>query len=75
MTVSGRVQMPAEISIQARLCNGSRYHGVGDLLTYRSELWVVKGFYFGTAPSGERELYYILAEATAASRHAETRSK
>lgn len=53
-----------EISVQARLCNGARYHRVGDLLTYRSGLWIVKGFYFGSAPSGERELYYILSEAT-----------
>jgi hypothetical protein len=60
--------MPIEINVQARLCNGTRYHSVGDLLSYRSGLWVVKGFYFGTA-AGERELYYILSEATASSRH------
>ncbi len=69
MAVSGRPQQPIEISIQARLCNGTRYHSVGDLLTYRSGLWLVKGFYFGATPSGERELYYILSEATASSRH------
>jgi hypothetical protein len=60
---------PVEISVQARLCNGSRYHSVGDLLTYRSGLWIVKGFYFGTSQSGERELYYILSEATASPGH------
>jgi hypothetical protein len=59
-----RVPHAVEISVQARLCNGARYHRVGDLLTYRSGLWMVKGFYFGSAPSGERELYYILSEAT-----------
>ena len=59
-----RVHDAVEISVQARLCNGARYHRVGDLLTYRSGLWIVKGFYFGSAPSGERELYYILSEAT-----------
>jgi len=68
MTANGHSQQPTEISIQARLCNGARYHSVGDLLTYRSGLWMVKGFYFGTAQSGERELYYILSEATASSR-------
>jgi hypothetical protein len=72
VTESGRPQQPIEISIQARLCNGARYHSVGDLLTYRSGLWLVKGFYFGTMPSGERELYYILSEATASSRHTGT---
>jgi len=60
-----RQDQPLEISIQARLCNSARYHSVGDLLTYRSGVWVVKGFYFGPAHSGERELYYILSEATA----------
>lgn len=60
---------PAEISVQARLCNGARYHSVGSLLTYRSSLWMVKGFFFGATPSGERELYYILSEATASSPH------
>jgi len=68
MTESGRSHQPVEINVQARLCNGARYNGVGDLLTYRSALWMVKGFYFGTAQSGERELYYILSEATAVSR-------
>jgi hypothetical protein len=69
VTESGRPQQPIEISVQARLCNGARYHSVGDLLTYRSGLWMVKGFYFGTTQSGERELYYIMSEATASSRH------
>ena len=69
VTVNGLPEQPMEISIQARLCNGARYHIVGDLLTYRSGLWMVKGFYFGTTQSGERELYYILSEATASSRH------
>jgi hypothetical protein len=64
VTEEGRAQHGTEISVQARLCNGARYHRVGDLLTYRSGLWIVKGFYFGSAPSGERELYYILSEAT-----------
>jgi hypothetical protein len=59
---------PSEISVQARLCNGARYHSVGDLLTYRSGLWLVKGFFFGATQSGERELYYILSEATTPSR-------
>jgi hypothetical protein len=65
VTTSETVNEPQEISIQARLCNGSRLHQIGDLLTYRSGLWVVKGLFLGTTLSGERELYYILAEATA----------
>lgn len=65
MTVQDRQDQSLEISIQARLCNSARYHGVGDLVTYRSGVWVVKGYYFGPAQSGERELYYILSEATA----------
>jgi hypothetical protein len=69
VTVDRHPQQPIEINIQARLCNGARYHNVGDLLTYRSGLWMVKGFYFGTTQSGDRELYYILSEATAPSRH------
>jgi hypothetical protein len=28
---------------------------------------MVKGFFFGAAQSGERELYYILSDATASS--------
>jgi hypothetical protein len=63
---------PVEISIQARFCNGARFHSVGDLLTYRSGLWIVKGLYFGTAQSGEREVYYILSEATASPGHSAT---
>lgn len=65
MPTSGPLPEAFEISIQARMCNGSRYHSIGDLLTYRSGLWVVKGLFLGTTPSGERELYYILGEATA----------
>jgi hypothetical protein len=68
MSASDKPHPPMEISVQARLCNGSRYHGVGDLLTYRSGLWLVKGFFLGATQSGERELYYILSEATASSR-------
>jgi hypothetical protein len=58
---------PMEISVQARFCNGNRYYAVGDLLTYRSGLWLVKGLFFGATQSGERELYYILSEATGSS--------
>ncbi len=68
MTANGGSHQSSEISVQARLCNGARYHSVGDLLTYRSGLWMVKGFFFGAAQSGERELYYILSDATASSR-------
>ena len=68
MNALGDPQQPAEISVQARLCNGARYHSVGDLLTYRSGLWMVKGFFFGATQTGERELYYILSEATASYR-------
>lgn len=66
MTVRETHHQPLEISIQARLCNSARYHRVGDLLTYRSGMWMVKGFYIGPAQAGERELYYILSEATPA---------
>jgi hypothetical protein len=65
VSTSEPIREAEEISLQARLCNGSRYHAVGDLLTYRSGLWMVKGLFFGITSSGERELYYILAEATA----------
>jgi hypothetical protein len=64
VTAHGRHHQPIEISVQARLCNGARFRGIGDLLTYRSGLWMVKGFYFGVTPAGEREVYYILSEAT-----------
>lgn len=64
MTARGRHHQPIEISVQARHCNGTRCHGIGDLLTYRSGLWMVKGFYFGASPAGEREVYYILSAAT-----------
>ncbi|HKV45492.1 MAG TPA: hypothetical protein VJT32_12605 [bacterium] len=70
MSTGEPLQEPQEVSIQARLCNGSRYHSVGDLLTYRSGLWMVKGFFLGANPSGERELYYILGGVTAASEQA-----
>jgi hypothetical protein len=56
---------PAEINVQARLCSNIRYHSVGELVTYRSALWVVKGLYFGSVRSGQRELFYILSETTA----------
>jgi hypothetical protein len=72
VTTDGRTHQASEISVQARLCNVARYHSVGDLLTYRSGLWMVKGFFFGAAQSGERELYYILSDATASSRQPET---
>jgi len=58
---------PVEISVPARLCNGSRLHRVGDLITYRSGIWMVKGFYLGPTATGEFELYYILAEGTPSS--------
>jgi hypothetical protein len=63
-----RHDQPLEISIPARLCNGSRYHSVGDMLTYKSGMWMVKGFYFGPTQSGERDLYYILSDATGLAR-------
>lgn len=55
---------PLEISVQARLCDGSRYHCVGDLITYHSALWMVKGLYIGTTRSDQSELYYILSETS-----------
>lgn len=55
---------PLEINVQARLCDGHRYHSVGDLLTYHSALWMVKGLYFGATRSGDLELYYILSETS-----------
>ena len=58
---------PVEISVQARLCNGTRLHRVGDLITYRSGIWMVKGFYLGPTATGGFELYYSLAEATPSS--------
>ena len=60
------IRQAVEINIQARLCNGTQYHGVGDLVTYQSVVWTVKGWYFGSNRNGQRELYYILSEATAA---------
>ena len=63
---------PVEISVQARLCTGSRLHRVGDLLTYRSGIWMVKGFYLGPTATGEFELHYILAEATPSSHQLST---
>lgn len=68
MTANESTHQPMEISVQASLCNSARCHSVGDLLTYRSGLWMVKGFFFGATLSGERALYYILSEATASSR-------
>ncbi len=55
---------PVEISVQARLCADSRYRGVGDLIPYRSALWLVKGMYLGATRSGQSELYYILGETS-----------
>lgn len=55
----------AEISIAARQCDGRRIHSVGDLITYRSGLWMVKGLYVAKARSGAPELFYILAEVSA----------
>ncbi len=57
---------PLEISVQAQLCNGSRFRNVGDLITYHSAVWVIKGLYFSAARSGEPELYYILCETSPA---------
>jgi hypothetical protein len=69
VTVNGKAILtkrpPVEINVQARLCNGAQYHGVGDLVTYQSVVWTVKGWYFGPTRNGQRELYYILTEATA----------
>lgn len=69
MTIHEAPHRPLEISIPARSCNGPRYHTVGDLLTYRSARWTVKGFYLGATLSGEPELYYILGEAAVPSQH------
>ena len=55
---------PLEISVRAQLCTGDRYHSVGDLLTYHSALWMVKGLYLGASRPGEPELYYILSETS-----------
>lgn len=60
---SGRKDLP-EINVQARLCRGNRYYGVGDLITYHSAQWLVKGVYFGISRAGDRELYYILGATT-----------
>jgi len=54
---------PPEITVQARLCDGGRPHCIGDLITYRSTLWMVKGLYLGATRAGQSELYYILSEA------------
>jgi hypothetical protein len=53
---------PAEISVQARLCAGTRYRNVGDLIPFRSALWTVKGLYLVATRTGHSELYYILGE-------------
>lgn len=53
-----------EINVPASACDGGRYHTVGDLLTYRSTLWMVKGVYIGTIRPGQSEVYYILSEAS-----------
>jgi len=55
---------PLEISVLARRCNDNGYHHVGDLVMYRSSLWMVKGLYFGATRTGDRELCYILSEVT-----------
>lgn len=55
---------PAEISVQARLCAGSRYRNVGDLIPFRSALWMVKGIYLVATRTGHSELYYILGETS-----------
>lgn len=55
---------PQEINVQAKLCNGTRYRTVGELVTYRAALWLVKGLYFGSTRSGEPDLFYILSEAS-----------
>jgi len=58
---------PMEISVQAQLCsNGSRFRNVGDLITYHSAVWLIKGLYFSAARSDEPELYYILSETSPA---------
>ena len=53
-----------EINVPASTCDGGRYHTVGDLVTYRSALWMVKGLYIGTVRTGQSEVYYILSEAS-----------
>ncbi len=55
---------PLEINVQASLCDGGKQHTIGDLITYRSTLWVVKGVYVAAARAGKSEVYYILGEAT-----------
>jgi hypothetical protein len=56
---------PAEISIQARLCANGRYRAVGELIPFRSALWMIKGVYVAVTQAGQSELYYILGEASA----------
>lgn len=63
VTESAVRRRPAEIRVRARLCNG-HYRRVGDLIPYRSALWVVKGLYLVVTRSGESELYYILGETS-----------
>ena len=54
---------PQEITVQARWCSRTRLYTVGDVLMFQSAIWMVKGLYFGATLSGDRELYYILAES------------
>lgn len=53
-----------DLSVRAQTCAGNRTFWVGDLITYRAGLWVVKGVYVSGTRSGTPELYYILAEAS-----------
>jgi len=62
---------PVEISIPARQCGGTNYYHVGDFVVHGSAVWMVKGLYFGASQNGQRELYYIMSEATASFRSVE----
>jgi len=63
VTGPGAADAPQEICVQARWCSRTRLYTVGDVLLFQSAIWTVKGLYFGATLSGDRELYYILAES------------
>lgn len=51
-----------ELSVRAHVCAGSRTFWVGDLISYRSGLWIIKGLFLSAGRTGAPEMYYILAE-------------
>lgn len=55
---------PLEINVQASVCDGGKHHTIGDLITYRSTLWVIKGVYVAPTRVGKSDVHYILGEAS-----------